>query len=293
MPFRFRTVSATAGSWKLQRGWQNHVGQLVRDLISLDAQAKLLGRWSALDHLFVASVMSDRVPKLRRFSEALASQVDGWLESRPIEEKSLLFAEWVMGTTEATKADELWGSLGLSKTPAGTARKKAYIAMLAAAVLDERSRGVPLDDIEGRWGLSDLDGIEESWRDTALWLLSGHTALFEVRGFYHHLREYCSATDEQIRATKNKLNGIRQQAYDQLERLKYCSPLGPLLRGVRDSLRASNEPLLGIGTIRKLESAGVVTLQQVAAMDVDALVSSGLQKRFAKQIRVYVRKRMK
>ena len=71
-----------------------------------------------------------------------------------------------MGTAEATKADGLWGSLGLSKTSAGTARKKAYVAMLSAAVLDERSRGVWLGDIERRWGLPGLEGTEESWRDT-------------------------------------------------------------------------------------------------------------------------------
>jgi hypothetical protein len=268
------------------------VGQLIRDLISLDAQAKLLGRWSALDHLFVASLMSDRAPRLRRFSESLASQLDGWLESKPIEEKSLLLAEWVVGTAEATKADELLGSLGLSKTPAGIARKKAYVAMLSAVVLDERSRGVPLGDIERRWGLSALDGTEESWRDTALWLLSGHTALFEVRAFYHHLRECCSPSDEQVRATKRALVRMRGQAYDLLERLKYCSPLGPLMRGVREMQRASKDPTLGVGTIRKLEAAGVSTMQQVATMDIDALVAAGVQRRYAKQIRAYIRRRL-
>jgi hypothetical protein len=269
------------------------VGQLIRDLISLDPHAKLLGRWSTLDHLFIASLMSDRSPRLRRFSEGLANQLDGWLESRPAEEKSLLFAEWVMGTADGTKADELWGSLGLSTTTTGIARKKGYVAMLSAAVLDERTRGVSLGDIERRWDLSGLDGTEESWRDTALWLLAGHTALFEVRGFYHHLRENCSATSEQVRATKRALSVMRGQAYDLLERLKFCSPLGPLMRGVRVSLRARNEPLLGVGTIRMLESAGVASLRQVAAMDVDALVAVGIQKRFAKQIRDYVRRRLK
>ena len=268
------------------------VGQLIRDLISLSPQARFLGRWSALDHLFVASLMSDRAPKLRRFSESLASQLDGWLETRPIEEKSLLFSEWVMGTAVASKTDELWGSLGLDATTTEIARKKAYVAMLSAAVLDERSRGVPLEDIECRWGLSRLDGIEESWRDTALWLLSGHTAIFEVRGFFHHLRECCSANDEQIRATKGALSQMRMQAYDLLERLKYCSPLGPLMRGVRDLLRGSNAPMVGVGTIQKLESAGIASLQEVAAMDLDALVAAGIQKRFAKQIRAYIRRRL-
>ena len=234
------------------------VGQLIRDLISLDAHAKLRRAVvAALDHLLRDSLMSDRAPTLRRFSESLASQLDGWLESKPIEEKALLFAEWVVGTAEATKADELWGSLGLSKTPAGIARKKAYVAMLSAVVLDERSRGVPLVDIERRWAMSGLDGTEESWRDTALWLLSGHAAICEVRSFYHHLRECCSMTDEQVRATKRARSHARAGLRLARGELKYCSPLGPLMRGVRDTLRASKEPTLGVGTMRKLEIAGV------------------------------------
>lgn len=165
--------------------------------------------------------------------------------------------------------------------------------MLAAVVLDERSRGESLNDIERRWGLSGLDGIEESWRDTVLWLLSGHTALFEVRGFYHHLRETCSATAAQISTTKHTLSTMRRQVYDLLEKLKYCSPLGSLVHGIGGSLPAGQEPTVGVGTIRKLEAAGVVTLQQVAAMDVDALVAAGIQRRFAKQILAHVRRRLK
>jgi hypothetical protein len=57
------------------------------------------------------------------------------------------------------------------------------------------------------WGLSGLDRIEESWRDTVLWLLSGHTALFEVRGFYRHLRKTCSATA--ARSTPQNTRSVR------------------------------------------------------------------------------------
>jgi hypothetical protein len=194
-----------------------------------------------------------------------------------------------MGTA---KADELWGSLGLARTAPSSARKKAYIAMLAAVVLDDRSRGVSLADIERRWGLSGLDGAEESWRDTVLWLLAGHAALLDIRAFYHHLREYCSANDDQVRVTKRALGRMRGQAYDLMERLKYCA-LGPLMRGVREMLRASKEPTMGCGTIKKFEAAGIVTMRQVAAMDIAALVSAGIQKRFAKQIMAYVRRRLK
>jgi helicase len=274
------------------------VGQLVRDLISLDTHAKLLWRWSSLDHLFLISLLSDRAPKLRRFSEELADQIDGWFESRPTTEKSLLFAEWVMGTAQGSKADELFGSLSIAdrrpdRDGSDTARKKAYTAMLPALVLDERSRGVPLSEIERRWGVSGLEGIEETWRDTALWLLSGHASLFEIRAFYHHIREHCSATTEQIRDIKRALGRISGQAYDLLEQLKYCSPLGPMLRGIRASLGAVEGSRLGAGTIRKLEGAGICTMQHVAQMDMPMLLNVGVPKRFAQQILAYTRRRLR
>jgi hypothetical protein len=275
------------------------LGQLLRDLISLDTDARLLQRWSALDHLVLASILSDRAPKLRRFSEALASQIDGWHENRPAEDKSLLFAEWVMGAAGASKVDELFGSLGIAtnrKSPAGSdaGRKRAYIAMLAAIVLDERSRGLALADIERRWGITELEGLDESWRDTALWLLAGHANLLEVRTFYHHLREHCSANDDQVKAMKRAFGRMRSQAYDLLEGLKYCSPLGPMLRGVRATVGSTTDgPMAGIATIRTLEAAGVTSMVQVRLMGIDALVQAGIQKRYAQQIRSYIDRRLR
>jgi superfamily II DNA/RNA helicase len=282
----------------LPLGYVGGIGQLTRDLISLDATSKLLGRWSGLDHLLVMSLASERGAKPRRFSEDLAGQIDAWHESRPSDEKSLLFAEWVMGSASRSKADELLGSLGLSDPrpasgSAGSARKRAYVAMLAAIILDERSRGTSVVDLERRWGVSGLQGTEEAWRDSALWMVAGHTMIFEVRAFYHHLREHCAATPEQVRDVKRALGRVRGHAYDVLERLKYCSPLGPLMRGVRETLRASKEPTLGVGTIRKLEAAGVTNIQQVAQMGLEDMVNAGVQRRFAKQIRGYIRRRMR
>ena len=117
--------------------------------------------------------------------------------------------------------------------------------------------------------------------------------MFEVRAFYHHLREHQAGTPEQIREVKRVLGRIRLQAYDLVERLKYCSPLGPLMRGVRDTLRGSKEASLGVGTIRKLENAGIQTMQQVAQMDVESMVAAGVQRRFAKQICAYTRRRLR
>jgi hypothetical protein len=264
------------------------LGQLVRDLISLEREMKLLKRWSILDHLFVAALLSDRAPSLRRFSESLASEIDDWFESKPLEEKSILFTEWVMGISESTRTDEVFGSLGIKSASPAIARKRAYVSMLLAIVLHERSTGVSVKDIERQWELSGLEGAEESWRDTALWLLSGHAALFDIRCFYHHVFENCSASAAQIRATKHALVAMRRQAYDLLKRLQYCSPLGPLVHSIRASLRTTSEPTLDVGTIRRLEAAGVGTLQQLASMEVDALVAIGIQKRYAKQIHAYI-----
>src|SRR5207247_220536 len=96
----------------------------------------------------------------------------------------------------------------------------------------------------------------------------------------------------QVRAVKYALGGMRRQAYNLLERLKYCSPLGPFVRSIRGSLKGTGKPALGVGTIRRLEAAGVVSLQQIAAMDIDALVAAGIQQRYAKQIRAYIRRRL-
>jgi superfamily II DNA/RNA helicase len=274
------------------------LGLLTRDLMSLDPNASLLRRWSPLDHLFLIALLSERTPRVRRFSEPLASQIDGWIESRPMDEKSMLFVEWVMGSATASKADELLGSLGVSNqrsasTPSDTARKQAYCAMLGAILLDERSRGVSIEDIERRWGIAGFDGLDEGWRDTALWMLAGHAAIFEIRSFYYHLQENCSADPGQTHNTKHALGRMRSQTYDLLEQLKYTSPLGSMLRGIRASLRGLNGSVVGVGTIRKLEASGISTLREVSQMKIDDLVRLGIATRFAKQIIGYSRRRLR
>lgn len=274
------------------------LGQLTRDLMSLDPNGRLLMRWSPLDHLFLIALLSERAPRFRRFSESLTSQIDGWIESRPIDEKSMLFTEWVMGSATASKAEELLGSLGVSNqrlasTHSDTARRQAYLAMLGAILLDERSRGVSIEDIERRWGIAGFDGLDEGWRDTALWILAGHAAVFEIRSFYYHLQENCSIDPDQIRDTKHTLRRMRSQAYDLIEQLKYTSPLGSTLRSIRASLRGLNGSVVGIGTIRKLEASGITTLQEVSQMKLDDLEKLGIATQFAKQIIGYSRRRLR
>ena len=274
------------------------LGQLTRYLISLDPNARLLRRWSPLDHLFLIALLSDRAPRFLRFSEPLAGQIDGWIETRPIDEKSLLFTEWVMGSETSSKADELLGSLGITNqrstsTHSDAARKQAYIAMLGAILLDERSRGGSIEDLERRWGIVRFEGLDEGWRDSALWILAGHAAVFEIRSFYYHLQEHCSADSEQIRDTKRALGRMRNQTYNLMEQLKYASPLGSMLRGIRASQRGINNSVVGMGTIKKLEAVGIKTLQQVSQMKLADLERLGIATRFAKQIASYARRRLR
>ena len=241
------------------------------------------------------NLLSDRHPSLRRFSEKLASQIDGWHESQPQSDKSLLFRKWIAGTATASKAEEIFGSLGLSNSPgdARLARKRGYVAMLGAIILEERSRGTSVADLERRWGLKNLGGVEESWRDLTLWLLVGQSRLCELRCYYHHLVEHCDGGADRIRRVKRLMQRHRHHCFDLTERLKYCSPLGPLVRGVRGMLKKSGTQVAGPGTIRRLEESGVKSLRQLATMSVDDLVKLGVQKRFAKQIRTYVRCRLR
>jgi superfamily II DNA/RNA helicase len=273
------------------------LGRLIRDLISLDPLARLLNQWSALDHLFVMALLSERTPAFRRFSEDLAEQIDGFLESRPPHLKSLLFTTWVMGSPAGSKADELFGSLGLSAgapthPDTAAARKRAYVAMLAAVVLDERSQGATVEALEDRWSVLIGEGAEEGWRDTALWLLGGHAQVSDLRCFYHHLKE-TNANSDQTQAVKSALRKLRVQSYELVQRIKYCSPLGPLVKGIRTSRGTGTKPQVGVGTIATLEAAGVKTIRQVAFLDVEQLVALGVQRRFAKQIRAYVHRRQR
>jgi hypothetical protein len=165
--------------------------------------------------------------------------------------------------------------------------------MLSAAVMHQRANGVSITDLETRWSVSGLAGIEENWRDTMLWLVSGINNLFEIRAFYHHLRDHCEADVDQIKDVKRYMRDIRYQGYELLERIKHCSPLGGILRGLQTLYADRDGQTAGIGTVRRLESAGIESMRQVASMSVSDLVQIGVQRRYALQIRRYVERRLR
>ncbi|MBN2196874.1 MAG: DEAD/DEAH box helicase [Polyangiaceae bacterium] len=268
------------------------LARLVRDLLSLEVGGRaLLSGWSDLDHLLVMELLREDARSLRRFSAALAEQVDGWMETRP-GAPPVLF-EWVRGDATHSRADQLLGSLGLEVGTPAKARARAYLALAHAIVLLERGRGASTSDLERRWKVTGLEGAEERWRDTAMWLLVGHARIFDLPVFYHHLLEVCGAGADRVRSTKRALAGMRRSALDLIETIKFCSPLGPLAQGVRRMMRDSGKSSVGPGTLRALEAAGFCSMVGVAHASVDQLVAAGVRRDLAKQIGRYCRRRMR
>jgi helicase len=169
------------------------------------------------------------------------------------------------------------------------ARKKAYLAVLRSVVLHELGRGIRTTDLERRWKLEGLEGIEERWRDSHLWLLAGLAEILDLRCFYFHLREDCSADAYRIRRVKGLLKRMRDQAYRLQDHLKYCSPLGPVLQEIRQATNAANGASVGVRSIRRLEEAGVRSLEDLAQLGEEDLIRLGVRRDLAMQIRAYVR----
>tara|TARA_Y100001934_G_C12382677_1_gene793435 strand:- start:4136 stop:6478 length:2343 start_codon:yes stop_codon:yes gene_type:complete len=273
------------------------LGQLIRDLLDIDSKNTVLSKWTALDHIILIELLSDRSPSLRKFSESLAEQIDGWMEGEP-QESSILFNEWIRGKSGFSKAEELLGSLnipipnqGSAKKRSESARKTAYLATMRAIVLFELSKGETVLNLSRKWNIQDLGGVQEKWRDMILWLLGGQSQLFDLRCFYYHLKEISQAVPEQILNTKKILRRMQLQAFELSEKLKYCSPLGPILYGTRRMLKNSKDPLIGHKTIKRLEDAGYKNLADLANIGLDEMQALGIRRIFAKQIKRYIRRR--
>jgi len=72
---------------------------------------------------------------------------------------------------------------------------------------------------------------------------------------------------------------MRGQSYDLLEQLKYASPLGPMLRGIRISMQVQKSRIVGLNTIRKLEEAGVASVEKITRMTLLKLKALGVNQR--------------
>ncbi|MEC7984349.1 MAG: DEAD/DEAH box helicase, partial [Myxococcota bacterium] len=168
------------------------VGQLFRDFFCIYPQDDALRQFSALDHLILIGLLFENTPTFGRYSQSLAQKIDAWHESQSINEKSYLFRKWIMGSSSTIL--ELLGSLGI-KVDYGKpeqSRKRAYLSVFSALILLERSRGTSCRNIERRWHIKHVASLEERWRDSAIWLLSGQANMLELPSFYYHLLETCA-----------------------------------------------------------------------------------------------------
>jgi len=260
-------------------------GQLVRDLLQADPDDRWLSQWTPLDHLLILESLSSRSPSLRRFNKTLPDQLDSWIESHP-SETPVIYREWVRGEEGKSRADQFLGSLGLVLDPE-TARKAAMMATLRAIVLSERGQGASVTDLERRWSLTNLAGVEEQWRDQQLWLVAALRPLLETRCFYYCLREHCQADDARVERVTEILHTMRMQLFGIQEHLKFCSPLGGILK----SLQRSQASRIGPASIRRLESAGITSFVALARLSEDQLVQLGLRRDAARALVSYVRRR--
>ncbi|MFC1837210.1 DEAD/DEAH box helicase [Thermodesulfobacteriota bacterium] len=276
------------------------IGQLFRDILEIDARDNFFSRWSPIDHLILLELLAEQSPKLKglnSITDSLTEKVDGWFEGKKTNEKSVLFAEWIHGKPGYSKADQLLGSLEIAEksTPndwKDRARKLAYQAAFNAIIMTDLSNGKSISDIERSWGISELSGRQESWRDRTLWLLSGQLKTYALKCFYYHIKEECQADTERTQRIKSCFKKMQFQVYSLIEQIKYCSPLGGLLRGVRSMLKNSKNPNLGIQTIRRLEEGGISSIMEASQLSLDDFLKLGVQKSYAKQIRQYLKRRM-
>ncbi len=270
-------------------------GRLVRDLLTLGSRGEdVLGRWTSTDHLLISQLVGVEDRSLRRFSKALADSVDGWME-RNVSVRPVLF-DWIQGEEEHSKASQLLGSLGVSESGRAwpkRSRQIAYLASYNTILMVERSRGASVSDLERRWKAASFAGAEERMRETAIWLVVGQGGLCELRAYYHHLLETCEADREQIKHVKWQLRRMRSQAFSLIEELKYCSALGPMVIGIRRMYKHHQGAVVGEGTLRRLEGAGVGSMAEVAQMSRADLVRLGVRSDLAGQIVQYCRRRMR
>lgn len=270
--------------------------QLVKDILSVDPSDQLLAKWRPLDHLLALVLLFGNSPGLRPYTSKLSGQVGAWMEASP-EHTPVLYREWITGEPGASRAIEVLGSLGLTPhdkngAAADWARRTAYLALFRSILLFERSEGASVEDLERRWRISNLGGVEERWRDNLLWLLSGLVHVLEIRCFYYHLREECRADKERVQRVKQLLHKMRVQIFHLRESLKYCSPLGPVLLSIRRSSQPLTGASVGVQSIRRLEGAGINNFAKLARLQVKDMVRLGVRTNLAKQIRNYVLRRL-
>lgn len=269
------------------------LARLVRDVLSLAEDAQTLGRWTPLDFLIVLDLLHEGLPTLRRYSTGLAEQVAGWCEAHP-QQVPMLYRRWLRGAKGHSQAAEVLGSLGVEPTERGVdrdewSRARGVVATFHAIVLYERAMGRSVEDLTRQYEVANLEGLEERWRDTMIWLLAGLARVLDIKSFFFHLKEDCHAQPERIVALKRQLASMRRQALELIEQIKFASPLGALVLAMK---RRKHKPGVGLASIRRLEAAGVTSVSDLARLTPDQLATLGLRGDIARRITLNLRERL-
>lgn len=289
------------GRWRLTLGGQTAathglplriaggVLQLWRDILQVDSSDRLLAGWSAFDHLLVVELLADRAPSLRRESGDLVDGIQGWMEREVSRHQSVLWREWLHRSDG--KAEEILGSLGITDTRdkplhGEAAQKLLNQAILRAIVLSERMRGTSSEQLTRQWRLTTFAGIEEALRDHRIWLSHGLAQLADWPLLSWHCNHVLQVDEPRKLRIKQGLGRIRAQALSCCGSLSTCSPLGALLPGLRQQAGKTN---VGIGTLRKLEAAGIADLAGLLHMSLEDLVAHGVRRDLAPQIIAFCR----
>ena len=261
--------------------------QLLRDLLQLDPDDRLLSQWKPLDFLVVLHLLQSSLPKLRPYSAALVERVDSWMEAHP-EAIPMLYREWLSGTVESSRAREVLGSLGTGAGKPLEAHKQAYSALFHAIVLWERGQGRSMEDITRAFKVEDFSGVEDRWRDECLWLLTGLSKLLEVRCFYFHLKEACRANADRIKRVKGEWLRWRRLLWEVEGAIIYCSPLGGVLQQLRRLSGKRSGRKIGVQMIRRLEAAGITNVAQLEELSLADARMLGLTDSYLAQLQSYL-----
>lgn len=263
--------------------------QLWRDLLQVDPTDRLLGDWSAFDHLLIVELLTVRTPSLRRDSAELNDGIQGWMEQQVARHRSILWRDWFYRGDD--KAEEILGSLGITDAKdrpvhGPAAQKLVRQAILRAIVLSERMRGTSADQLARQWRLTSFEGLEEDLRDHRIWLSHGLAQLADWPLLSWHCNHVLEVDEPRKGRIKKALGQLRLHALSACGSLSTCSPLGALLPGLRQQ---GGKTRVGIGTLRKLENAGIGDLGALLQMSVDDLIGLGIRRDLARQINAFCR----
>ena len=260
-----------------------NIGQFIRDLLSDDPSGLHLKKFTDIDYLILLCLSSNEIRPIGRYSKAMEAKIEGYMESLPLQEKSYLYQKWIK-----TDPDSIMGSARIS-VPSKENRKIALQATFTGMFLYELSRGHPSTVLDKYYSVN-TDEIQEKYRDNLIWLLFGLEKMMEVRCFYYHLKENCEAPPEMVNSVEHALRQCSSKIFDLISNVKFRSVFGEMIRGIkRVYKKADRYP--SDGTIRKLESAGILSLRDLIGKKPQDLVSIGIKKEYADLIIGYIRKR--